>query len=209
MLLIIVARVRRDDVQSPESSRSASPVDESDFQDAQARLGKLLNLDTLLPVEEALQDTKDAAVSTRPGEDEEDEQEFEFRLFSAPSKPKDPEPSKSGNAEQARGSEPSEDEKSKSGTQKLRIRLRSPSPGAGGSEGRFVKSFRGWQYYFSTPSLYGIKEQNDVHEKKESEQRDRFEDMAVTGEHVLSLLKSQPWVSLIAVVYYFEMQHSD
>ncbi|KAJ5226072.1 hypothetical protein N7468_007297 [Penicillium chermesinum] len=186
-------RVRRDEVRSTESSRSASPVDESDFQDAHARLGKLLNLDGLLQEDGSSKGATDAPPPTSD-EKEDEEQEFEFRLFSAPAKPKDSIPSREDAADQPASKKPTGDEKKEpSGTQKLRIRLRSPTPGAGGSEGRFVKSFRGWQYYFSTPSLYDPKEKNVSTEQYESERRRQFEDMAITGEHVLGLPKSQPW----------------
>ncbi|KAF3389627.1 hypothetical protein F1880_003847 [Penicillium rolfsii] len=190
-------RVRRDEVQSPASSREPSPVDESDLQDAHARLGKLLDLDGLIGANISTGEDKDA---TQPadGNNDEEEQEFEFRLFSAPTKPKDATPkeqeTKDGDREATEGDK-KEGEGSKAttaGTQKLRIRLRSPSPSGDPSEGRFVKAFRGWQYYFSTPSLYGLDE-NEVLKEKFAEQRRQFEDMAVTGEHITAWAKEQPW----------------
>lgn len=182
-------------MQSPASSRSASPVDESDFQDAHARLGKLLNLDNLIQSDEASRETNDKGPLPENGGDEDEEQEFEFRLFSAPSKPKEPIASKESEPElhPSSKSKGDTDTNDKSGTQKLRIRLRSPTPGAGG-EGRFLKSFRGWDYYFSTPSLYDPKSQEIGNEEHENERRRQFEDMAVSGEYVLGMRKSQPWV---------------
>ncbi|KAJ5905836.1 uncharacterized protein N7473_002752 [Penicillium subrubescens] len=190
-------RVRRDQVQSPASSREHSPVDETDLQDAHARLGKLLDLDGLIGANTSAEEDKDA---TQPadGNNDEDEQEFEFRLFSAPTKPKDATPkepgTKDGDRTATKGdkTEGKEIKVTTAGTQKLRIRLRSPSPSGDPSEGRFVKAFRGWQYYFSTPSLLGLDENEEVKETI-AEQRRQFEDMAVTGEHITIWAKTQPW----------------
>ncbi|KAJ5125681.1 Protein of unknown function DUF2011 [Penicillium atrosanguineum] len=179
-------RVRRDEVQSPASSRSPSPVDESAIQDAQARLGQLLNLDALLGTTITPQETKEPHQPAAAAEDE--EQEFEFRLFSAPAKAKDT-TTKAETEDKFTTDKGTEGNIQTGGTQKLRIRLRSPSP-ANPSEGRFVKAFRGWQYYFSAPSLYGLK---DIEEENEVERRRQFEEMAVSGEHITTWAKSQPW----------------
>lgn len=199
IILIFESRVRRDEVQSPASSREPSPVDEADLQDAHARLGKLLDLDGLIGLNTATED-KDAISQPPDGNNDEDEQEFEFRLFSAPTKPKDTTTKEQGTTDRqpvdSNGAKISgaRIEDKTTGTQKLRIRLRSPTPSRGPSEGRFVKAFRGWQYYFSTPSLLGLEENESVKETI-AEQRRQFEDMAVTGEHITSWAKAQPWVS--------------
>jgi hypothetical protein len=126
-----------------------------------------------------------------PVADEDEEQEFEFRLFSAPAKAKDA-TTKAALKETSAEDNGAGNDKQPGGTQKLRIRLRSPSP-ANPSDGRFVKAFRGWQYYFSTPSLYGLKDAED--REQQEERRRQFEEMAVSGEHVTTWAKSQPWVS--------------
>lgn len=192
---IYYSSVRRDEVQSPASSRSASPVDESDFQDAHARLGKLLNLDELIGTNMSSENTENIPQPLGADENEDEEQEFEFRLFSAPTKPTPTTETTGETTENKKSTEKSSEsgDKAGSGTQKLRIRLRSPTPGSG--EGRFVKAFRGWQYYFSTPSLWNEKEDNSEEEADQTEKKRQFEDIAVTGEHMLSWAKSQPWVS--------------
>lgn len=198
-ILTVPSRVRRDEVQSPASSREPSPVDETDIQDAHARLGKLLDLDGLIGANTTAEEDEDA---TQPagGNNEEDEQEFEFRLFSAPTKPKDATPKEQGTKDGDQTSTKGDKTKggeikdTTAGTQKLRIRLRSPTPSGDPSEGRFVKAFRGWQYYFSTPSLFELDE-NEVVKETIAEQRRQFEDMAVTGEHITTWAKAQPWVS--------------
>ncbi|KAJ5387959.1 hypothetical protein N7509_010500 [Penicillium cosmopolitanum] len=184
-------RVRRDEVQSPASSRSPSPADEAELQDAHDRLGKLLNLDSILGLDASQKEEE----SQQPAvDDEDDEQEFEFRLFSAPVKSKE-------TTEKAPEEESSTKQKGSSkekdaggeGTQKLRIRLRSPTPiSARPEDGRFVKAFRGWQYYFTDPTLYGLKDELDI-EAQLSEKRRQYEDTAVTGDHITSWAKAQPW----------------
>lgn len=187
--------MRRDEVRSPASSRSPSPVDESDLQDAHARLGKLLNLDGLLEasaISEFPEDTPEQA-----GGEKEDEQEFEFRLFSAPVN-LNIAGEEAGETNNKAKHTPGVQNQVHTGTQKLRIRLRSPTPGSGDpSEGRFVRASRGWQYYFSTPSLWGSSVELD-NQASQSERRGQFEDMAVTGEQIITWAKSQPWVSQIA-----------
>lgn len=199
IILIFESRVRRDEVQSPTSSREPSLVDEADLQDAHARLGKLLDLDGLIGLNTATED-KDATSQPAEGNNDEDEQEFEFRLFSAPTKPKDTTTKEQGTTD-GQTVDSKEDKTSgagikdkTTGTQKLRIRLRSPTPSGDPSEGRFVKASRGWQYYFSTPSLLGL-EENELVKETIAEQRRQFEDMAVTGEHITTWAKAQPWVS--------------
>lgn len=185
------------------SSREPSPApDDTEAQDARARLGKLLNLDDLI----AVQDT--AVQENDPAQQEDDEeQEFEFRLFSAPAKSTENATkgtdAKSTEISQTRSTE-SENQPS-AVTQKLRIRLRSPSPGAAGSEGRFVKASRGWDYYFSTPSLLG-RRNSDVSSEDEdaiAEKKQKFQDMAVTGEHMLTWAQSQAWVSAFCPTWIF------
>jgi hypothetical protein len=199
-MLTVISRVRRDEVQSPASSREPSPIDETDLQDAHARLGKLLNLDELIGMNTSTEQDNDASIQPVDEINDEEEQEFEFRLFSAPTKPKDAtlkdQETTDGDHTASKGETPlREDTKNTTaGTQKLRIRLRSPTPSGDPSEGRFVKSFRGWQYYFSTPTLFGIDE-DDVVKETIAEQRRQFEDMAVTGEHITTWAKAQPWVS--------------
>ncbi|KAJ6049747.1 hypothetical protein N7499_011664 [Penicillium canescens] len=191
-------RIRRDDIHSPVSSRSPSPApDDAEAQDARARLGKLLNLDELI----AIQDTAVQENDPPQPEDDDEEQEFEFRLFSAPAK--STENATNGSEKDAEANSTGKSQKKSTGTdaqpstvtQKLRIRLRSPSPGAGGSEGRFVKASRGWDYYFSTPSLLGTRNSDVSSEDEDSiaEKKRQFEDMAVTGEHMLTWAQSQAW----------------
>ncbi|KAJ5380597.1 uncharacterized protein N7496_003025 [Penicillium cataractarum] len=191
-------RVRRDEVQSPASSREPSPVDETDLQDAHARLGKLLDLDGLIGTNTAAEQDNNVAMQPADENNDEEEQEFEFRLFSAPTKPKDAtlkdQEKTDGDRISSKGDKASgkDTKDTTAGTQKLRIRLRSPSPSGDPSEGRFVKAFRGWQYYFSTPTLFGLDE-NDAAKETIAEQRRQFEDMAVTGEHITTWAKAQPW----------------
>ncbi|KAJ5644198.1 uncharacterized protein N7484_006705 [Penicillium longicatenatum] len=172
-------RVRRDEVRPRASSRSPSPVNESILQDAHTRLGKLLDLDGLLEASTTVNIPEDTPEQAG-GED--DEQEFEFRLFSAPA---------NFNTAQTSGEEAGESNKVSTGVQRLRIRLRSPTPGDP-SDGRFVKASRGWQYYFSTPSLWSSSVELED-QTSQSEKREQIEDMAVTGEHILTWAKSQPW----------------
>lgn len=199
-MLTLTSRVRRDEVQSSASSREPSPVDETDLQDAHARLGKLLDLDGLIGTNTTPEQDNDAAILPADENNDEEEQEFEFRLFSAPTQPKDATPkdqeTTDGDRTGSKGGKASEKQikDTTAGTQKLRIRLRSPTPSGDPSEGRFVKAFRGWQYYFSTPTLFGLDEDDAVKETI-AEQRRQFGDMAVTGEHITTWAKAQPWVS--------------
>ncbi|KAJ5168579.1 uncharacterized protein N7482_004173 [Penicillium canariense] len=190
-------RVRRDEVQSPASSRAPSPVNETDLQEAHARLGKLLDLDGLIGTNSIVEATNEAAPPPADANSDDGEQEFEFRLFSAPTKAKDTsshEPNMTdGNQTAAnKDKKPTGEIRDNIGTQKLRIRLRSPTPSRDPSEGRFVKAFRGWQYYFSTPTIFGMDE-TPMSEGTKAERRRQFEDMAVTGEHITGWAKTQPW----------------
>ncbi|OQE47567.1 hypothetical protein PENCOP_c001G07786 [Penicillium coprophilum] len=180
-------RVRRDEMRSPASSRSPSPApDDTAAQDAYARLGKLLNLDQLDSTQETTSE------DNQPVENEDEEQEFEFRLFSAPAKSTEDTTKQSGKAPDEKNTE----EKPAAITQKLRIRLHSPTPGPGaGAEGRFVKASRGWDYYFSTPSLQGTRsgETTAEDESRIAEKKKQFEDMAVSGQHVSTWANSLVW----------------
>lgn len=193
-MLIILSSVRRDEVQSPASSRSPSPVDESDIQDAHARLGKLLDLDGIINSTTTNQETQQP-IPPADNNAEDEEQEFEFRLFSAPTKSND---TTTSTQKQADGdkSKRSVAGTNKNGiTQKLRIRLRSPTPNTDPSQGRFIRAFRGWQYYFTAPSLYGI-DGKPEDEALQAERRREFEETAVSGEQMTEWAKSQPWVCL-------------
>ncbi|OJJ86178.1 DUF2011 domain-containing protein [Aspergillus glaucus CBS 516.65] len=194
-------RVRRDEILSREStSPSPSPPPETAYQNGHQRLAELLNFDVDVFAPEqttAANNEPDHAKSEQQqgggegegegGEDE--EQEFEFRLFSAP-KPSTATPT--AQKDERKG----EAGATQTQTQKLRIRVRSPTPGpADLSEGRFVNPFRGWQYYFTNPGLLsGSKENGDGDEDDEVElKRRQFEDVAVTGEHMLDWASVQPW----------------
>ncbi|KAJ5383615.1 hypothetical protein N7517_001526 [Penicillium concentricum] len=177
-------RVRRDEMRSPASSRSPSPApDDAAAQDAYARLGKLLNLDQL----DTAQQT--ASQDDQLVEDEDEEQEFEFRLFSAPAKSTEDTTKQSGKDTDEKSTE----EKPGPTTQKLMIRLHSPTPGSGG-EGRFVKASRGWDYYFSTPSLQGSSGEPTAEDEAQiAEKKKQFEDMAVSGQHMLTWANTLVW----------------
>lgn len=181
-------------MRSPASSRSPSPApDDSEAEDAYARLGKLLNLDHLSNAPEPNEHDNDPSQPV----DEEDEQEFEFRLFSAPAK--STETMKASEIDGAKDSTATKPDAKPAGTtQKLRIRLHSPTPGSGDvSEGRFVKAFRDWDYYFSTPTLSASHsgEISDEHKAYLAEKQQQFENMAVSGDHMLGWTQSQSWVS--------------
>ncbi|KAI9046229.1 DUF2011 domain-containing protein [Aspergillus affinis] len=176
-------RVRREDILSRASStsRSPSPQPESANPDAQQRLAELLNLDTFIadqpePTGQDTHPNQEGVLSKGEGEaGEEEEQEFEFRLFSAPAAPKT-----QAQAETTNGAADGNDDKAP-GAQKLRIRLRSPTPETG--EGRFVNPFRGWGYYFSTPTLSGLKVDEDPQLDARKKQ---FADVAVSGDDMLA-----------------------
>ncbi|KAL2839621.1 hypothetical protein BJY01DRAFT_219196 [Aspergillus pseudoustus] len=181
-------RIRRDDILSRDSSPPSPPPDDTAYPDAQARLGALLNLDFTTTA--APQDLTSAANPTAAPEDpkdEDEEQEFEFRLFSAPA-PKGP----GGDKDTSDGVT----ETTESGAQKLRIRLRSPTPTtSAGGEGRFVKPFRGWSYYFTAPGLLsGGKKEGDGDGEDEgiALKRRQFEDVVVSGEDMIRLA-GVPW----------------
>lgn len=160
---------------------------ETDLQDAHARLGKLLDLDGLIGAA-ASQSNNELAQPAEVNNDSDEEQEFEFRLFSAPVAPNGVETGKGPDtATNVKETKPSAAEGQ---PQKLRIRLRSPTPEP--TEGRFVKAFRGWQYYVSTPSLLDPKSTEDADITAEKQRQ--FEDVAVSGQHMLTWAKSQAWV---------------
>lgn len=172
------------------------------MQDGHQRLGKLLNLDSLLADVNANADdeTSEKTPTGADGqdgkqeEDDDEEQEFEFRLFNAPA-------AGGKSAEEKDGAQRGDDRIKPSGenkettTQKLRIRLRSPTPGpADLSEGRFVKPFRGWEYYFTVPGLLTGSEDIGSEDANLELKRRQFEDVAVTGQNVMNWA-SVPWVS--------------
>lgn len=192
-MLTMACRVRRNEVQSPTSSRSPSPVDEADIQDAHARLGRLLDLDSLIDSNTSYDNNGDNQMPSA-GNAEDEEQEFEFRLFRAPSKAKDPTTSTPTQIDRNKSTKEEETSKADGTTQKLRIRLRSPTPNTDPSQGRFIRAFRGWQYYFTTPSLLGLDEKSHVKDSLAERSR-QFGDMAVSGAHLTQWAKSQPWVS--------------
>ncbi|THC90968.1 hypothetical protein EYZ11_009576 [Aspergillus tanneri] len=167
-------RVRREQLLSRDSSSpSPSPPPESALSEAHQRLGELLNLDTFVaPVD---------LTPSQPDQDEEEEQEFEFRLFSAPAKTQKHDASQAQT--QATSSKGTNGDQTHV-TQKLRIRLRSPTPGVGGIEdGGFVNPFRGWGYYFSTPTLFGTGGNEDP---QLAVKRKQFADVAVSGHDMLT-----------------------
>ncbi|KAE8376251.1 hypothetical protein BDV26DRAFT_282804 [Aspergillus bertholletiae] len=182
-------RVRRNEILSPSSSRSPSPQPEDALTSGYERLGELLNLDSLIQPEKQPEQI-DTQAANGNVKDEEEEQEFEFRLFSAPVRDstgtatRDVGPATIGSTEEKK------EGVAAAGTQKLRIRLRSPTPGAGGpDEGGFVKPFRGWEYYFSTPGMLSGSKEDDP---KLALKRKQFEEVAVSGEQMGEWAKV-PW----------------
>ncbi|KAL4908746.1 hypothetical protein BDW74DRAFT_173975 [Aspergillus multicolor] len=168
-------RVRRDVLNRTSSSPSPSPPPESIIPDAQKRLSALLNFDLNVP-------SAPEPENNEQKDNEDEEQEFEFRLFSsAPnSAPK--------TSDDKDGEKSSEDAAAVPSAQKLRIRLRSPTPAAAGSgEGRFVKAFRGWSYYFSTPGLLSGKGDEGEEDAGVAQKRKQFEDVAVSGEDMVKM----------------------
>ncbi|KAL1877172.1 hypothetical protein Plec18167_004860 [Paecilomyces lecythidis] len=185
-------RVRRDELTSPPSSPAPSSPALS-TNDANERLGKLLGFE-IPPLDIASTEASGQAATNPDPVDvpapEEEEQEFEFRLFSsAPPKQK----TKASNAAGV-SAEKTEGENAER-TQKLRIRIRSPTPGdVSVSEGRFVVPFRGWEYYFTTPTLLGGYRKEDVvrAEERAVAKRAEFEDIAVSQTQLFEWAK-QPW----------------
>ncbi|KAL1847896.1 hypothetical protein Plec18170_008309 [Paecilomyces lecythidis] len=188
-------RVRRDELTSPPSSPAPSSPALS-TNDANERLGKLLGFE-IPPLDIASTEASGQAATNPDPVDvpapEEEEQEFEFRLFSsAPPKQK----TKASNAAGV-SAEKTEGENAER-TQKLRIRIRSPTPGdVSVSEGRFVVPFRGWEYYFTTPTLLGGYRKEDVvrAEERAVAKRAEFEDIAVSQTQLFEWAK-QPWTKL-------------
>ncbi|PLB55315.1 hypothetical protein P170DRAFT_505919 [Aspergillus steynii IBT 23096] len=196
-------RVRREDILSRASSasRSPSPQPEPANTDAHQRLAKLLNLDTFVATTtqpEASGQEPHPDEADGPNKAEEEEQEFEFRLFSAPAA------TKSQSQTQATGDSKDSNENTAQGAQKLRIRLRSPTPETG--DGRFVNPFRGWGYYFSTPTLSGVKVDEDPQLEVRKKQ---FADVAVSGDDLLGWAKiSWPGCHLPWRVIRLNRQHT-
>lgn len=67
-----------------------------------------------------------------------------------------------------------------------------------------MNPFRGWRYYFTTPSLLSGSKSNAVDEDENRDvdadvalKRKQFEEVAVTGEHMLGWARLQPWVSRV------------
>ncbi|KAF7595067.1 hypothetical protein BBP40_007270 [Aspergillus hancockii] len=177
-------RVRRDEILSPSSSRSSSPQPEDTLTSGYERLGALLNLDSLIQPEQQPGQADSQGVDKAQEQEEAEEQEFEFRLFSAPARD-------TTVHTQAKSAPKAGDEKNEgAGTQKLRIRLRSPTPGAGDlSDGQLVKSFRGWDYYFTAPGLLSGSKEDDP---QLAARRKRFEEVAVSGQQLGEWAKV-PW----------------
>lgn len=194
--------VRRDDIQSRDSSSpSPSQPPESDVQNGHKLLGKLLNLDAFLITSRADESTQNSR-GVQPKADEkqiqDEEEEFEFRLFSAPISRKVDDPTSEGSKENQEGDQ---SKTSNVRTQKLRIRIRSPTPlSADPGEGRFVRPFRGWEYYFSTPALYSGSKSAEA-EAIAALRREQYEDVAVTGEQLLSWANVQSWVGLAELLF--------
>ncbi|RAK94997.1 DUF2011 domain-containing protein [Aspergillus ibericus CBS 121593] len=173
-------RVRRDELLSRTStSPSPSPPPESSLTNAHQRLSELLNLDSLLAP--APTSTPQQPDNHTDNLNEDEEQEFEFRLFSAPA-PTSTTTATKKNDTTTKDSNPTEEKPA----QKLRIRVRSPTPGAVGTEdGRFVKPFRGWEYYFSAPGLMAGTGEGVEEEERLRVKRREFEDVAVSGGEVV------------------------
>lgn len=166
-------------------------------EDGHARLGRLLDLDII----HSAKNFRDTPNSTPPGlehesvpSNEEQEQEFEFRLFGTTVKP---EVSNAvdgqTNASERQGKQSVSDDRSN--IQKLRLRLRSPTPvPTNPGEGGFIKPFRGWQHYFTTPQLLSS---HRVHGDAPNPLRREYADMAISGPQIMERAKRDVWVSLV------------
>lgn len=154
--------------------------------------------------EQTDQKPNEGGEDNKDNENEDEEQEFEFRLFSAPAGAGEPDPVTAATTATSNAGKQG-DEENKSGTQKLRIRLRSPTPGpADLSEGRFVNPSRGWRYYFTTPVLSGSTEgENEDADPDAALKRKQFEEVAVSGQHMLGWASLQPWVSVLSFYLLF------
>lgn len=191
-----VRRIRRDDINtlaSTSPSPSASPVPEPALHDGHERLAKLLNLGDIFST--AI--TPNAAnEAKREDKEETEEQEFEFRLFSTSTRQDDKENKATTADESTKEGTIAND--ANGSTKKLRIRVRSPTPGpVDPSEGRLVRPFRGWEYYFSTPELLSSGTSTDT--RCNAEKRRQFEDVAVSGVEMMQWAK-QAWVSIFYMV---------
>lgn len=193
-------RVRREELLFGTSlSPPSSPPPQDSIEDGYARLGKLLNLDedafiTPSAPSTTQNETPTEKTATQNDVEEEEEQEFEFRLFSAPV----PRKEAAGDSEKKINKD-ADNTVAEVQTQKLRIRLRSPTPApADAGEGRFVNPSRGWEYYFSTPTLIskdrtiGTTFHSTAWGGAIDEKRREFEAVAVDGGMVLKWA-SQDW----------------
>lgn len=157
-------------------------------------MGKLLNLDNIFARAQPVTLTAEEGDK----QDEEEEQEFEFRLFSTSTQKRDARRDESGTA----GKPAQGDTKSvKADTKKLRIRIRSPTPGpVDPSEGRLVRPFRGWEYYFTTPELLSSSQPTET--RYDTDKRSQFEDVAVSGTEMMEWAK-EVWVGIASsfVIY--------
>jgi len=124
--------------------------------------------------------------------DEGQEQEFEFRLFSGPTIPKASITS-GGQFDVSNQDGKRLTSNNRKETQKLRIRLHSPTPEpAKRGEGKFIQSFRGWQYYFTTPELHST---SNVRPNTPNTLRKEYEDVAISGPRLIQLARKDIWVS--------------
>ncbi|RJE25920.1 hypothetical protein PHISCL_01762 [Aspergillus sclerotialis] len=186
-------RVCRGDIDYRSSSPPSSPpCPETEFQDGRERLRKLLNLDDVFTTAPPIP-AKESA--DEPGkddkQDEDEEQEFEFRLFNSSTR----KPEKRNDGPAATGISESTQRNTNGQAQKLRIKLRSPTPGpVDPSEGRFVRPFRGWEYYFTTPDLLSssLSAPKPAQESLNTEKRKQFEDAAVSGLELMGWA-NKPW----------------
>ena len=64
---------------------------------------------------------------------------------------------------------------------------------------------RGWRYYFTTPVLSGSTEGEDKDADADADadvalKRKQFEEVAVSGQHMLGWASLQPWVSVFHTI---------
>lgn len=136
--------------------------------------------------------------------DEDEEQEFEFRLFRS-------QPAQVEARTKSPGKDQAEHDNG-NGVRKLKIRVRSPTPTPQGSgEGRFLNPFRGWEYYFTDPEMViqtvgGNNSHQQSKQKSNEEQqrllaKEKFGDVAITGDQILAGAALGPMVRLFIVYY--------